>query len=157
MRRSAAGTSTVVGQTPRSAGCVRPARHAAPVTPTPHRATGRALPELGEYAEAVLDVVDQVPAGSVTTYGRIARALAEAGLGGGPRSVGAVMSAHGSAVAWWRVLPADGSPPVCDSSGAVARWREEGTPLRPRGLRVDLTRAVVDPMAPDWVRGGDDG
>jgi len=117
--------------------------------------------ELGDYAEAVLEVVDQVPPGSVTTYGRIARVLAEAGLGGGPRSVGAVMSVHGGAVAWWRVLPADGSPPVCDPTGALARWREEGTPLRlrtgSRGTarpRVDLDRAVVEPTAPAWLGDG---
>ncbi|MGJ7441934.1 MGMT family protein [Aquipuribacter sp. MA13-6] len=113
----------------------------------------RAAPELGEYAEAVLDVVDQVPPGSVTTYGRIARVLSDAGLGGGPRSVGAVMASHGGAVAWWRVLPADGSPPVCDPAAASARWREEGTPLRAGGRRVDLVRAVVEPVAPVWVTG----
>lgn len=108
--------------------------------------------ELSSYAEAVLDVVDQVPAGAVTTYGRIAQVLAGAGLGGGPRSVGAVMSAHGAAVAWWRVVPADGSAPVCDPAGALARWREEGTPLRPGPVaRVDLTRALVDLDAPGWV------
>ena len=106
---------------------------------------------LGEYAEAVLDVVDQVPPGSVTTYGRVARVLADAGLGGGPRSVGAVMSVHGSAVAWWRVLPADGSPPVCDPAGARARWGEEGTPLRPGGRRVDLAKALAGLAAPDWA------
>lgn len=115
--------------------------------------------ELGEYAEAVLDVVDQVPPGAVTTYGRVARVLADAGLGGGPRSVGAVMAAHGAAVAWWRVLPADGSPPTCDERGALERWREEGTPLRATTRpgsrpRVDLVRAVVPPedlVAPTWV------
>ncbi len=111
----------------------------------------RAAPELGEYAEAVLDVVDQVPPGSVTTYGRIARVLAEAGLGGGPRSVGAVMSAHGGAVAWWRVLPADGSPPGHHPATALDRWHEEGTPMRTGGRRVDLDRAVVDPVAPAWL------
>lgn len=115
--------------------------------------------ELGDYAEAVLDVVDQVPAGSVTTYGRVAAVLSRAGLGGGPRSVGAVMAAHGAAVAWWRVLPADGSAPTCDEAGALARWREEGTPLRSAvrpgaRARVDLARAVVeaeDLLAPSWV------
>lgn len=114
--------------------------------------TPQAPGELSVYAEAVLDVVDQVPSGSVTTYGRVAAVLAGAGLGGGPRSVGAVMSAHGGAVAWWRVLPADGSAPVCDPRGALERWSEEGTPLRPRGrARVDLTRALAELAAPDWL------
>ncbi|WP_380166204.1 MGMT family protein [Jannaschia sp. R86511] len=114
-------------------------------------------PELGEYAEAVLDVVDQVPSGRVTTYGRVAQVLAEAGLGGGPRSVGAVMASHGSAVAWWRVLPADGSPPVCDPGTALDRWQQEGTPLRRSGRRVDLTAALAELHTPDWLPDGDDG
>ena len=61
------------------------------------------------------------------------------------------MSVHGSAVAWWRVLPADGSPPRCDPSGALAHWHAEGTPVRPGGGRVDLAAAVVDPVAPGWL------
>lgn len=130
-------------------GCVRGGGHALLVTSSgPDRHPG----ELSRYAEAVLDVVDQVPAGSVTTYGRVAQVLADAGLGGGPRSVGAVMSVHGAAVAWWRVLPADGSPPACDRDGALARWREEGTPVRPGATpRVDLPRALADLRAPGWV------
>lgn len=123
------------------------------------RETGAGVPAgLSDYAEAVLEVVDQVPAGSVTTYGRIARVLSEAGLGGSARSVGSVMSAYGAAVAWWRVVPADGSPPVCDPTGALARWQEEGVPLVGAGprrggrARADLARALADVEAPDWVR-----
>lgn len=123
--------------------------------PSVSRATSSAHTELGEYAEAVLDVVDQVPAGSVTTYGRIAEVLVQAGLGGGPRSVGAVLAAHGGAVAWWRVLPAAGTAPVCDPSGAHTRWYEEGTPLRAGSVppRVDLRRALVAVSAPAWALG----
>ncbi len=121
---------------------------------------------MSDYAEAVLEVVDQVPRGFVTTYGRIARVLSEAGLGGSARSVGMVMSVYGTAVAWWRVIPADGSPPVCDPVGALARWHDEGVPLlgggpvgagkgsgearRPRA-RADLSRALADLEAPDWA------
>lgn len=141
---------------------VRVPADASPAPPAgPGGPDGRQGDELGAYAEAVLDVVDQVPPGRVTTYGRVARVLSEAGLGGGPRSVGAVMSTYGAAVAWWRVLPADGSPPVCDPGAAVARWRQEGTPLRPGRpdggrVRVDLDEALAELVAPAWVDRGAD-
>ncbi|MGN6301618.1 MAG: MGMT family protein [Angustibacter sp.] len=96
-----------------------------------------APPDLDDYAARVLDVVDQVPAGQVVTYGDVAEYLGD----GGPRQVGAVMSRHGSAVAWWRVLRADGSPPPGLEREALAQYRAEGTPLRPSGQRVDLARA----------------
>jgi alkylated DNA nucleotide flippase Atl1 len=92
--------------------------------------------ELPDLAGAVLDVVDLVPPGHVVTYGDIA-----ALLGCGPRQVGGVMSAWGGAVAWWRVLRADGSPPPGHEREALRHYREEGTPLRPGGRRVDLTEA----------------
>lgn len=93
--------------------------------------------DLDDYAARVLDVVDQVPAGQVVTYGDVAEYLGD----GGPRQVGAVMSRHGNAVAWWRVLRADGSPPPGLEREALAQYRAEGTPLRPSGQRVDLARA----------------
>lgn len=93
--------------------------------------------ELPPYAAQVLDVVDQVPAGQVTTYGDVAEYLGD----GGPRKVGRVMSRYGSAVAWWRVLRADGTPAPGLEDRAFAEYRAEGTPLRPGGRRVDMTRA----------------
>lgn len=100
-------------------------------------AAPRDLPQLDDFAARVLDVVDQVPPGQVVTYGDIAEYLGD----GGPRRVGAVMSRHGSAVAWWRVLRADGSPPPGLERQALEQYRAEGTPLRASGQRVDLTRA----------------
>jgi alkylated DNA nucleotide flippase Atl1 len=93
--------------------------------------------DLPEYAAAVLDVVDLVPPGQVVTYGDIAEYLGQ----GGPRQVGAVMAAWGGAVAWWRVLKADGSPPPGHEAQALRHYRAEGTPLRPAGNRVDLRHA----------------
>jgi alkylated DNA nucleotide flippase Atl1 len=92
--------------------------------------------ELPDLASAVLDAVDLVPPGHVVTYGDVA-----AVIGCGPRQVGAVMSAWGGAVAWWRVLRADGSPPPGHEREALRHYREEGTPLRRGGSRVDLGRA----------------
>jgi len=92
---------------------------------------------LPEYASAVLDVIDLVPPGQVVTYGDVAEYLGR----GGPRQVGAAMAGWGGAVAWWRVLRADGSPPPGHEAEALRRYRAEGTPLRPGGTRVDLARA----------------
>ena len=92
--------------------------------------------ESEEYVEAVLSLVEAVPAGRVTTYG----ALADAVGSRGPRSVGRVMSQHGGSVPWWRVVRADGSLPPSHGEEALARYREEGTPLRHSG-RIDLAAA----------------
>jgi alkylated DNA nucleotide flippase Atl1 len=93
-----------------------------------------------EYAAAVLDVVDLIPAGQVMTYGDVAEYLGR----GGPRQVGQVMARWGGAVAWWRVLTADGSPPLRYEDLALDRYRREGTVMRPGGRRVDLCRARWD-------------
>ena len=93
--------------------------------------------ELPELAAAVLDVVDLVPPGRVMTYGDVAEYVG----GCGPRQVGAVMARYGSAVAWWRVLKADGSPPPGHEREALRHYAAEGTALRPGGRRVDLALA----------------
>lgn len=89
-----------------------------------------------EYVERVLGVVEEVPPGKVTTYGTVAALVGV----GGPRQVGRVMALHGDAVAWWRVVRADGTPPTCHDGTAPERLRSDGTPLRDDG-RVDLRSA----------------
>ncbi len=93
-----------------------------------------------ELAEAVLDLVEQIPPGRVLTYGDVAELVGR----GGPRGVGSVMAAYGSDVPWWRVLRAGGLPPQGHETEALRRYRAERTPLRPDGLRVDLARARWD-------------
>lgn len=78
-----------------------------------------------EYVEAVLEVVNLIPAGAVLSYGDIAVLLET----GGPRQVGSVLSARGSEVPWWRVIRADGKPPVCHDEKALSHYRVEGTAL----------------------------
>ena len=85
-----------------------------------------------DYIEAVLSLVEQVPAGCVTTYGALARAVGT----GGPRQVGRVMALHGDAVPWWRVVHADGTPATCHGGTATERLREDGVPLTRAGGRV---------------------
>jgi alkylated DNA nucleotide flippase Atl1 len=96
--------------------------------------------EPSDFAQAVLDVVEQVPAGKVMTYGDVAEYLGR----GGPRGVGSVMARYGGAVAWWRILKADGSPPPGHEAEALRHYRRERTPLRAGGARVDLARARWD-------------
>jgi alkylated DNA nucleotide flippase Atl1 len=112
--------------------------------------------ELPDLASAVLDLVDEVPRGRVVTYGDLA-----AVVGCGPRQVGTVMARWGGAVAWWRVLRADGSPPPGLEREALSRYRAEGTALLPGGRRVDLTVArwalAVAPARQEAPAHGPDG
>ncbi|MEP7368966.1 MAG: MGMT family protein [Dermatophilaceae bacterium] len=99
--------------------------------------------ELPEYAEGVLDIVDQIPEGMVLAYGDVAEMLGR----GGPRQVGAVLSRYGSSVSWWRVIRASGQAPDGLRDEALSHWREEGTALVAgslAGRRVDMNKARWD-------------
>ncbi len=83
------------------------------------------VPQLPDLVERVLEVVEAVPPGRVTSYGRVAAAVG----GLGPRQVGAVMARYGALTCWWRVVDAGGRLPEGLARRAEARWREEGTPV----------------------------
>ena len=100
------------------------------------------------YVEAVLRIVEAIPAGRVMSYG----AIAAVGGRGGPRQVGAVMASYGATVPWWRVVRADGTPPPYDTGEARARYLQEGTPLR-GGLADGTTR--IDMRAAHWTPPGE--
>jgi len=100
------------------------------------------LPSL--YAEAVLDLVADIPPGQAVSYGDVARRLGH----GGPRQVGSVMARFGAGVPWWRVVRADGSAAPAIAAEAATRWRAESMPTVADGHRVDLARAR-------WDTGGD--
>ncbi|MCW2847743.1 MAG: hypothetical protein JWR90_1717 [Marmoricola sp.] len=93
-----------------------------------------------DFVEAVLVVVEQIPAGRVTSYGAIADRVGVSG----PRRVGRVLSQYGGSVTWWRVVRADGSLPPSHGEEARAHYLDEGTPLRPSG-RVDMPQAFWQP------------
>lgn len=103
------------------------------------------------YLEAVLDVVDRVPPGRVTTYGLVAEVLRERLGRGGPRTVGQAMARAGGAVPWWRVVNASGDPPATHRAEALRRLRAEGCPLTgdDDGARVVLRAAVWWPGQPE--------
>lgn len=103
-----------------------------------------------EYVEAVLEVVERIPAGAVLSYGDVADLLGA----GGARQVGTAMSRHGSAVPWWRVLRAGGHAPKGLEAEALPHYLREGTPLRGDYLRFATTgegRWRVDLAAARWV------
>ncbi|MDH6135107.1 alkylated DNA nucleotide flippase Atl1 [Kitasatospora sp. MAA4] len=82
--------------------------------------------ELPPFAELVLDLIERIPPGRVMTYGDVAEYLEQ----GGPRQVGRVLALYGGAVAWWRVVRADGALLPGHEQRALAAYRVEGTPLR---------------------------
>ena len=91
------------------------------------------------FEKAVLDEVDRIPAGSVSTYSDVA---ARAGKPRAPRSVGGTLSRYGDEVPWHRVLRADGSIPDHTLAEATARLLAEGVLVRDG--RVDLAAFLWD-------------
>jgi methylated-DNA-protein-cysteine methyltransferase related protein len=92
-----------------------------------------------EFAEAVLQVVERIPAGRVMSYGAIAEFVGR----GGPRQVGAVMSHYGGSVPWHRVVASNGRVVPGHEREALRRLKSEGTPLR--GDKVDMRQAAWFP------------
>jgi alkylated DNA nucleotide flippase Atl1 len=89
------------------------------------------------FARRVLALVDEVPRGTVVTYGDVARMLGTRS----PRSVGRVLSRWGDEVSWWRVVRADGTPPPGHVAAALKRLVGERVPMAPGRSAVDLDRA----------------
>jgi len=93
-----------------------------------------------EYVEAVLQVVESIPAGHVMSYGAIAEYLRERIGRGTARQVGTVMSRYGGPVPWHRVVAADGRLVPGHEVEATRRHRADGTPMR--GAKVDMAAAA---------------
>ncbi len=81
--------------------------------------------------EAVLDAVEDIPVGRVSTYGAIGRLV-----GVGPRRVARALSRSGAAVPWYRVVRADGTAAEPVRARQLGLLAAEGVPVR--GGRVDL-------------------
>ncbi len=110
-----------------------------------------------QYVEAVLAIAELIPPARVLSYGDIAALLEN----GGPRQVGAAMSAQGSAAPWWRVIRAGGAAPLCHEGRALEHYLAEDTPLRgdtsartpsgkPVPWRVDMKAARWNPSEADF-------
>jgi alkylated DNA nucleotide flippase Atl1 len=105
-----------------------------------------------EFVDAVLEVAALIPAGRVLSYGDIAELLGSDGA----RQVGRVMSLHGGAVPWWRVIRADGTLPNELMARAVQRYQREFTPIIIRetgaGPKVKMQLARWFPDDDDFDR-----
>jgi methylated-DNA-protein-cysteine methyltransferase related protein len=78
---------------------------------------------------AIVQRIRAIPAGFVSTYSDIEPAA--------PRMVGRVLSTTTEDLPWYRVVRADGIPPM--GARQVRLLRREGVPFR--GARVDLSKA----------------
>jgi alkylated DNA nucleotide flippase Atl1 len=103
-----------------------------------------------DFAERVLGVAENIPRGRVMSYGDIAEYLGEKG----PRQVGRVMALWGGGVAWWRVIHANGSFLAGHEREALARYLDEGTPLR---RTRDGAVSGVDMRRARWLTPGQEG
>lgn len=92
--------------------------------------------------DAVLAVVDLVPAGRVTTYGRVAALVRQQTGRGSARAVGRVLAGHGGETEWFRVVFADGRLPP-DAVVAAAALAADGISVV--AGRVDRLADVVWP------------
>jgi len=104
-----------------------------------------------EYRRAVRGVVAAIPPGRVMAYGAIAAYLAEPTGRASPRLVGQIMARHGDGLPWHRVVRESGHPARGHEARALRRLRDEGTPLRHRGLSVDMAHAAWSPGEPAVV------
>lgn len=94
-----------------------------------------------EYVEAVLGLVERIPAGRVMSYGAIAEFLREVSGRGSARQVGTIMARYGGPVPWHRVVAASGRVVPGHEREALRRLRAERTPLR---------RDAVDMRLASW-------
>jgi alkylated DNA nucleotide flippase Atl1 len=97
-----------------------------------------------DYIEAVLDLVERIPAGRVMSYGAIAEYLSP-GFRGSARRVGTIMAQHGGSVPWHRVVTANGRTPPGHEAKARRLLTTEGVTFR--GTHVDMA-------AHAWYPGG---
>lgn len=97
-----------------------------------------------EIAERTAEVVSDIPAGCVMTYGDIA-----ALVGTVARHVGRTLAIGELDVPWWRVVNARGLLPEHLRSEALARYREEGTPVRAGHADLRRCRWCPDDQGPD--------
>ncbi len=89
------------------------------------------------FEEAVVGVIESIPAGEVVTYGEVAL---EAGFPGRARSVGHLLATHDGDLPWWRVVAASGRLVPGHEVDQARRLRAEGVSLRPSGRSVSMAR-----------------
>jgi methylated-DNA-protein-cysteine methyltransferase-like protein len=98
------------------------------------------LPSSGR-ADAVLELVDSIPAGRVMTYGDVARVLGIPSA----RTVGQLLARSGDVTAWHRVVLSTGYTADHLTERQLGLLQGEGVPIRHR--RVDLRQARWNPSS----------
>lgn len=98
-------------------------------------------------------VVERVPRGRVTTYGRVARAVTAAGYPLSARAAGWALRNSPPGVPWHRVVNAEGALSAelsgnCEPGRQRALLAGEGVEFDERG-RVRLDRCLFDPADSD--------
>jgi methylated-DNA-protein-cysteine methyltransferase related protein len=91
-----------------------------------------------DYVEAVLSLVERIPAGRVMSYGAIAEYLHEAFGRASPRRVGTIMAQYGGSVPWYRVVTSGGRMPPGHEQRARRLLQDEGVVFT--GPRVAMAR-----------------
>ena len=86
-----------------------------------------------DFTEAVVAVIESIPAGEVMTYGEVA---AEAGFPGSARAVGTLLARSDGELPWWRVVNAAGRL-------VPGHEREHARRLEAEGVAVDRGRVVM--------------
>lgn len=95
--------------------------------------------DASSFEEACLEVIRQVEAGDVLTYGEVAEA---AGRPGAARAVGNLLRRTGADLPWWRVVAAGGRL-VAPSAG------QQSELLAREGWIVEDLRLAVPPVTPE--------
>jgi methylated-DNA-protein-cysteine methyltransferase-like protein len=85
------------------------------------------------YVEAVLALVERIPAGRVMSYGAIADFLHEAYGRGSARRVGTIMAQYGGTVPWYRVVNSAGRTPPGHEAKARRLLEAEGVTFTAAG------------------------
>ena len=102
------------------------------------------VPPANPGDERILTAIAAIPAGAVSSYGRIAE---KAGLPGQARTVGEVLARHPDAQGWHRIV---------NSGGRIRTPPERGqrTMLEAEGVAFALDRVDLDRFAPSVDAGG---
>jgi methylated-DNA-protein-cysteine methyltransferase-like protein len=114
----------------------------------PTRRSARSIEE-NPAIQAIWDVVAQIPPGTVSTYGDVARA---AGLPGRARQTGYALkhTPEGLHLPWHRVVGAGGKIAFAPGSSA---FREQARRLRGEGVRVENGRVPREALRSERLRG----
>ena len=85
----------------------------------------------------ILDCIQQIPFGMVSTYGAVARA---AGIAGGARQVAATLRHSSKGVPWHRVVGAGGEIKIPGHGALEQRMLLKNEAVKFRGHRIEMSR-----------------